>query len=249
MQKKYSLTALLIFFSSMIFAQDWSDFKKGIEKVTNTNTNSTSASSFTENEAVQAIKEALNKGILNGVDKVSVVNGYLKNDLIKIPFPENARKVESTLRGIGLGSQVDKMIETLNHAAENAAKEAVPVFVSAIKQMTVKDAISIINNKQQDAATQFLQRTTTEQLVIAFKPSIKIALDKLNATKYWSDIMTQYNRIPFLEKVETDLPDYVTRKAISGLFVMVAQEEAKIRRDPGARTTEMLKKVFGNVKL
>lgn len=246
MRKNYFITAMLIFSSSLIFAQGWSDFKKGIEKVTSTNTSN--ASSFTENEAVQAIKEALNNGILKGVDKVSVVDGFLKNDLIKIPFPENARKVESTLRGIGLGSQVDKMIETINHAAENAAKEAVPIFVSGIKQMTVKDAISIVNNKQPDAATQFLQRTTTEQLVIAFKPSIKTALDKLNATKYWSDIMSQYNRIPFLEKVETDLPDYVTRKAISGLFVMVAQEEAKIRKDPGARTTEMLKKVFGSVK-
>src|SRR4051812_20894558 len=108
--KNYFLALSLIFFSSIIFAQSWGDFKKGIEKVTSTN--NSSASSFTENEAVQAIKEALNKGILNGVDKVSVVNGFLKNDLIKIPFPQNAQKVESTLRSIGLGSQVDQMIET-----------------------------------------------------------------------------------------------------------------------------------------
>jgi hypothetical protein len=197
---------------------------------------------------VQAIKEALSNGIFKGVDKVSVVNGYLKNDLIRIPFPENAKKVETAFRSAGLGSQVDKMIETMNHAAEDAAKESLPIFIGAIKLMTVNDAISLINNQQQDAATQFLKRTTTEQLVTAFKPSIKAALDKLNATRYWSDIMSQYNRLPFVSRVDTDLPDYVTRKAINGLFIMIAQEEAKIRKDPGARTTEMLKKVFGNAR-
>jgi hypothetical protein len=115
--------------------------------------------------------------------------------------------------------------------------------------MTLSDAVSLVNNKQQDAATQFLKRTTTEQLVAAFKPSIKAALDQVGATKYWSDVMNQYNKIPFVSKVETDLPDYVTRKAIDGLFYMIAQEEAQIRKDPLARTSDLLKKVFGNVKL
>jgi hypothetical protein len=205
--------------------------------------------SFTQDEAGQAIKEALTNGITKGVDKVSVVDGYFKNPAIKIPFPPGAQKVESTVRNVGLGSQVDKAVESFNHAAENAAKQATPIFINAIKQLTVTDAINIVNNQQQDAATQFLKRTTTEQLVAAFKPSIKDALDKAHATEYWSDIMNQYNRVPFHQKVETDLPDYVTRAAITGLFYMIAQEEAKIRKDPLARTSDLLKKVFGNVKM
>jgi len=204
---------------------------------------------FTQDEAGQAIKEALTKGITHGVDLVSVTDGYFKNPSIKIPFPPQAQQVESALRGIGLGSQVDQAVESFNHAAENAAKSATDIFINAIKQMTISDAINIVNNKQQDAATQFLKRTTTDQLVAAFKPSIKDALDKVNATKYWSDIMTQYNRIPFHSPVETDLPDYVTRKAIDGLFYMIAQEEAKIRKDPMAQTSALLKKVFGNAKM
>jgi hypothetical protein len=205
--------------------------------------------SFTKEEAGQAIKEALINGITKGVDKVAVTDGYFLNNMIKIPFPENARIVESTLRNIGMGSMIDKMVLSLNRAAEDAAKQATPIFVNGIKQMTISDAFAIVNNQQQDAATRFLERTTTDQLVGAFKPSIKVALDKVSATKYWSDVMTQYNRVPFVSKVETDLPEYVTRKAISGLFYMVAQEEAKIRKDPGARTSELLKKVFGNIKL
>jgi len=244
--KKYLLSAtvsLLMFTNS--FAQ-FGNIKNAFEKVVN---QPSSTGSFTENEAGQAIKEALTKGITIGVDKVSVVNGFLKNDLIKIPFPENAKKAESTLRSMGLGSQIDKMVETMNHAAEDAAKEATPIFIGAIKQMTVKDAIGIINNKQQDAATVYLQNATTEALVSSFKPHIKLALDKLNATKYWSDMMIQYNKIPFVQKVETDLPDFVTRKAIKGLFYMISQEEIKLRQDASARTSDILKKVFGNIKL
>ena len=203
---------------------------------------------FTQDEAGQAIKEALTKGVTHGVDLVSVTDGYFKNPSIKIPFPPEAQKVESALRSAGMGNMIDNAVESFNHAAENAAKSATNIFINAIKQMTINDAISIVNNQQQDAATQFLKRTTTDQLVAAFKPTIKDALDKVNATKYWSDIMTQYNRIPFVSKVETDLPEYVTRKAIDGLFFMVAQEEAKIRKDPMAQTSALLKKVFGNAK-
>jgi hypothetical protein len=203
---------------------------------------------FSQDEAGQAIKEALTKGITHGVDLVSVTDGYFKNQKIKIPFPPDAQKVESALRGVGLGPKVDQTIESFNHAAENAAKAAMNIFVDAIKKLTINDAINIVNNQQQDAATQFLKRTTTDQLVAAFKPSIKDALDKAGATQLWSEIMGRYNQIPFHAKVETDLPDYVTHKAIDGLFYMVAQEEAKIRKDPAAQTSALLKKVFGNAK-
>jgi hypothetical protein len=236
-------------FSSCSSAQFGGLIRDATKAVEKTVSNDKSSGSFTEKEAGQAIKEALTNGITKGVEKVSVADGYFKNPTIKIPFPENVKKVETTLRDMGLGNMIDDVVLSLNRAAEDAAKQATQIFINAITQMTISDAINIVNNKQQDAATQFLQRTTTEQLAASFKPSIKVALDKVNATKYWSNVMTTYNKIPFVTKMETDLPEYVTRKAISGLFYMISLEEAKIRKDPGARTSEILKKVFGNVKL
>jgi hypothetical protein len=222
--------------------------KGGIGTVIQTVTGGSGAANFTQTEAANAIKEALTKGITAAVDKVSVTDGFFKNNFIKIPFPQDAKAVESALRQIGLGSMIDNLVLSLNRAAESAAKQATPIFVNSIKQMTITDAINIVNNKQTDAATRFLERTTTEQLVVSFKPAIKTALDKTLATKYWSDIMTRYNKIPFVRKVNTDLPDYATRKAISGLFYMVAQEEAKIRKDPKAAASSIIEKVFGSVK-
>jgi uncharacterized protein DUF4197 len=241
--KFFALVVMLIGFTACAQAQ----FLKNLEHSAGINTGNPGGG-FTKDEAARAIKEALTNGITHGVDLVSVTEGYFKNASIKIPFPPDAQKVESTLRGMGLGDQLDNVILKLNRAAEAAAKAATPIFVNAIKQMNIDDAMNIVNNKQQDAATQFLQRTTTDQLVAAFKPSIKEALDKVEATKYWAEIMGTYNKIPFHQKVETDLPDYVTRKAISGLFYMVAQEEAKIRKDPMAQASDLLKKVFGNAK-
>jgi hypothetical protein len=208
---------------------------------------SSGAGNFTQTEAANAIKEALTKGITAGVNKVSVTDGYFKNAAIKIPFPTQVKTIENTLRSVGMGSLVDNFVKSINRAAESSAKQAGPIFVNAITKMTINDAINIVGNQQPDAATRFLERTTTEQLVTSFKPSIKTALDKSLATKYWKDITTYYNKIPFVSKVSTDLPDYVTRKAISGLFYMVAQEEAKIRKDPAARTTDILQKVFGGI--
>lgn len=206
-----------------------------------------STGNFTQNEAAQAIKEALTKGITNGVNKVSVTDGYFKNAAIKIPFPAQVKTIESTLRSVGMGSLIDNFVKSINRAAEGSAKQAGPIFVNAITKMTINDAINIVGNQQPDAATRFLERTTTDQLVTSFKPTIKAALDKTLATKYWKDITTYYNKIPFVSKLNTDLPDYVTRKGISGLFYMVAQEEAKIRKDPAARTTDILQKVFGGI--
>jgi hypothetical protein len=235
---------LLLAVLTVGFTNTQAQFLKNLEKSAGVPT----TGGFSQDEAGQAIKEALTKGITHGVDLVSVTNGYFKNPAIKIPFPPDAQKVESALRSVGLGPKVDETVESFNHAAENAAKAAMDIFVNAIKQLTITDAINIVNNKQQDAATQFLKRTTTDQLVSAFKPSIKDALDKAGATKLWSEVMTEYNKVPFHARVETDLPDYVTHKAIDGLFYMVAQEEAKIRKDPTAQTSALLKKVFGNAK-
>jgi hypothetical protein len=225
--------------------------RPGTGTTTNTSTNNTTGNGvfdFTQKEAADAIKEALTKGITTGVNKVSVTDGFFKNTAIKIPFPKEAKVVETTLRQIGLGSLIDNFVLSLNRAAESAAKQATPIFINSIKQLTITDAVNIVSNQQPDAATRFLERTTTEQLVTAFKPSIKTALDKSLATKYWKDITTRYNKIPFVNKVNTDLPDYATRKAITGLFYMVAQEEAKIRKDPKASASSIIDKVFGSIK-
>lgn len=248
--KFFCLSLILNIWVLPSYSQFFKQLEKAVSGAASTTTGGTSSgnNNFTQTEAANAIKEALTKGITAGVEKVSVADGFFKNSFIKVLMPPEASKAESTLRSMGMGQLVDNAVLSMNRAAESASKQATPIFVNAIKQMTVTDAINMVNTKQQDAATQFLQRTTTEQLVTSFKPSIKTALDQTLATKYWKDVTTYYNKIPLVQKVNTDLPDYVTRKAIAGLFYMVAQEEAKIRKDPAARTSEILKKVFGNIK-
>jgi hypothetical protein len=199
---------------------------------------------LTTAEVAEGLKEALIKGISNGADLVSQVDGYLKNPEIKIPFPPDVKRVEDRLRQMGLGGEVDKFITTLNRGAEDAAKEAKPIFINAIKQMTIDDAWGILRGDK-DAATQFLKRTTSAQLKEKFKPVIRNSLDKVNATRYYADIVTRYNQIPMVQKVNPDLDDYATDKAIEGLFIMIAKEEENIRANPAARTTELLRRVFG----
>jgi hypothetical protein len=200
---------------------------------------------YTQSDAASAIKDALLNGITNGVKLVSVKDGYFGNSLIKIPFPTEAQPIVSALQMVGAGSLVDKLVLQINRSAEEAAVEATPIFVNSIKQLTISDAVNIVGNQQSDAATQFLKRTTNEQLVATFRPKIKGVLDKTMTTQLWSQIMSTYNQIPFVQKINPDLTDFVTRKALDGLFVMVAKEEAKIRKDPMAQTTDILKKVFG----
>jgi hypothetical protein len=195
-------------------------------------------------EVAEGLKEALIKGISHGSDLTSQVDGYFKNPEIKIPFPPDVKRVEDKLRQIGLGSEVDKFILTLNRGAEDAAKEAKPIFITAIKSMTIQDAWSILRG-QNDAATQYLKRTTSAQLKDKFKPVIQNSLNKVSATKYYKDIVTRYNQIPLVQKVNPELDDYATDRAIEGLFIMIAKEEKDIRQNPVARTTELLKKVFG----
>lgn len=195
-------------------------------------------------EVADGLKEALIKGISTGSDLVSQLDGYFKNPEIKIPFPPDVKKVEDKLRQIGLGSEVDKFVMQLNRGAEDAAKEAKPIFITAIRSMTIQDAWGILRGEN-DAATQYLKRTTSDQLKAKFKPVIQNSLQKVNATKYYSDIVTRYNQLPLVQKVNPDLDDYATDRAIEGLFLMIAKEEKNIRENPIARTTELLKKVFG----
>ncbi|MFT4736037.1 MAG: hypothetical protein ACI8QD_001160 [Cyclobacteriaceae bacterium] len=194
-------------------------------------------------EVAKGLKEALIQGTKKGASSVSKLNGYYNNPQIKIPFPPEVQQVEQRLRQIGLGTQVDQFVQTLNKGAEEAAKEAAPIFTSAIQSMTISDAWGILKGDE-DAATQYLIRTTTSQLTQAFSPVVSRALDKTKATKYYGDIITAYNKIPLVEDVNPDLEGYATQMAINGLFVMIAQEEKNIRQNPVARGSELLKRVF-----
>ena len=200
---------------------------------------------LTEKDAADGIKEALVNGTTQSVKLVSLVNGYWGNAEIKIPFPPEAREMESKLRAIGMGKKVDEFNLSMNRAAEKAASEAKPIFISAIKDMTVKDAINIVRGPD-NAATTYLKNTTSPQLIQKFQPVIKTSLDSVDATRYWSDLITIYNKIPLVKKMNPNLPEYVTQKAIDGLFTMIAREELKIRKDPLARTSDLLKRVFGS---
>ncbi|HKZ39076.1 MAG TPA: DUF4197 domain-containing protein [Chryseolinea sp.] len=200
--------------------------------------------SLSSDEVAQGLKEALTKGVSKGSDLVSQVDGYFKNPEIKIPFPPEVKQVESRLRQIGLGDEVDRFVLTLNRGAEDAAKEAKPIFIEAVRGMTIQDAWAILKGEQ-DAATQYLKSSTSSLLKEKFKPIIQNSLSKVNATKYYSDLVNSYNKIPLVQKVNPDLDEYATDKAIEGLFIMIAKEEKNIRANPMARTTELLKKVFG----
>jgi hypothetical protein len=196
-------------------------------------------------EIGDAIKEALEIGVSAGTDRLSLENGFLGNSAIKLLFPPEARKVEKALRGIGMNKACDDFILSMNRAAELAAKEAKPIFISAIKEMSVQDASNILMSDQKNAATSYFQRVTSRVLSAKFNPVIQGSLDKTQATKYWSDLSTAYNQIPLAGKVNTDLADYATQKAMEGLFLEIAQEELKIRENSGLRSSPLLKKVFG----
>ena len=201
-------------------------------------------SSLTAEDAAKGIKEALIQGTSKGTDSLSKKDGFFKNPEIKIPFPPDAKKVESTLRSVGMGKKVDEAVLSINRAAEDAAISAKDIFIGAIKDMTVEDAIKIVKGDT-IAATTYLRSKTTAKITGIFKPKIKASLDKVEATKYWAEVMNAYNKVPFVEKINPDLTDYVTQKAMDALFKMIANEEKLIRKDPIARTTELLKKVFG----
>ncbi len=202
---------------------------------------------LTTAEVTNGLKEALVNGVSKGTNLISKLDGYYKNPEIKIPFPQDVKMVETKLRALGMGKEVDKFVVALNRGAEEAAKEAKPIFVAAIKQMTIDDAFAILKG-QPDAATQYLKKTTTAQLKEKFKPIVQASLDKVQATKYYGDLVNNYNRIPFITKVNPNLNEYATDMAIQGLFTMIAKEEKSIRQDPAARTTDLLKKVFGGQK-
>ena len=199
---------------------------------------------LSSSDVAAGLREALITGITRGANTAGKTDGYLKNPNIRIPFPPEVQKVEKKLRDIGLGREVDKFVTALNRGAEQAARESKPVFIAAIKSMTINDAWGILKGTDKQAATSYLKRTTSVELKKKFDPIISRALNSTSATKYYADIVTRYNKIPFVSKVNPDLKGYASDKAIEGLFFMVAKEELKIRKDPLARTSELMKRVF-----
>ena len=199
---------------------------------------------LTNDEIISGLKEALTVGTNNSTASASKMDGYFKNSEIKIPFPPEAVKMEQKLRSIGMNKQVDDFVMSLNRAAEEAAKEAAPIFVTAVKNMTITDGMKILKGED-DAATTYLKTNTSGQLYDKFKPVVQKAIQKVKVTQYWNPLVTAYNKIPLVEKMNPDIEDYTTHKGIDGLFILIATEELKIRKDPAARVSEILKKVFG----
>jgi hypothetical protein len=215
----------------------------------NPTNNSPSKIDLTNEEVISGLKEALNVGIKNAVNLSSVTDGFLKNDVIRLPFPPDAIKVREKAINFGLSKQVTTFEETLNRAAEEATKKALPIFIDAIKNMSVSDGFSILKGGD-GAATKFLKSQTSNQLVVAFAPVVKEATTKVQLTAYWNPLITKYNTAMTFsggQKLDPDLDAYITQKAIDGLFYLVETEENKIRKDPLARVSDILVKVFGSL--
>lgn len=199
---------------------------------------------LTTQDIASGLKEALTIGAQNSSSRLSMENGFFGNAILKIWMPPEAQRVESILKGLGFGATVDKAVLAMNRAAEEAAGSAGSIFVDAIRQMTIQDAIGILSSGD-TSATNYLRRTTYQTLFIAFKPAINNALAKTEATKYWNEVFTMYNQFSNTPVI-TDLSSYVTQKTIDGIFHEIRNEEIKIRQDPAARVTDLLRKVFGS---
>lgn len=189
------------------------------------------------------LKEALNNGITKQVSKLTAVDGFYKNDMVKILMPEELQKVDKTLRSMGMGKLADDGIRSLNRAAEDAVKEATPIFVGSIKNMSITDAKNILMGND-NAATAYLQNSTSSALYAKFSPVVQQSIGKVGADKIWNTIITKYNKLPLVSKVNPDITDYVTNKAMDGVFKMIAVEEGNIRNKLSSRSSDLLKKVF-----
>lgn len=242
----------LSFFNFLVFSSYSQGLKGLIKRVTTDTSGGISLNSLkgggnkdglSTSTIASGLKEALEIGTQKGANQLASVDGFFKDAAIKILMPDEAKKVEKSLRSVGLGSQVDNTILSMNRAAEDATKSAAPIFVDAIKQMTIEDALGILKGGD-FAATNYLKSKTTNALTQAFRPVIEKSLVKVDATKYWNTLFTNYNQFS-AEKINPDLAAYVTEKALAGIFYQVGIEEQKIRKDPMAQTTDLLKKVFG----
>ncbi len=199
---------------------------------------------LTEQDVAKGLLEALRSGIRDSTARASRTNGYLNHPDLHIPVPPRVQNVADRLRGLGFGRMVDDFEAALNHAAEDAAKTAQPIFLDALRSLTIADAWAILQGED-DAATQYLRKETGAQLRQAFSPKVDASLERVGCTRLFNDLLARYNRIPLVEKVDFDLTNYTTTKATDGLFFLVAEEEKNIRENPVARTTELMRRVFG----
>ncbi|MFP4555666.1 MAG: DUF4197 domain-containing protein [Bacteroidales bacterium] len=207
-----------------------------------------SSDGLTKSEVVKGLKEALTVGAQKSTEMASKTDGFYGNSQLFIPFPPEAVKVKETLESAGIQKPVDDFVLSLNRAAEDAARRAFPIFRDAIIGMTISDAMGILNGNE-TAATEYLRRTTTEELKTEFNPVVRQSIAKVKVTSYWNPIAKNYNRLTMLsggDQVNPDLEEYITERTVEGLFMLIAKEEALIRKDPSARVTEILRKVFGN---
>jgi len=221
------------------YAQQIGDVLKGLQK------GASGSSSLSNTEIVDGLKEALQTGTGNAVQVVSKVDGYYKNPKIRIPLPDSVQKTEKILRAAGYGSKIDEFELSMNRAAERAAPQAKGLFLDAIKQMTFTDAKKILNGRENEATLYFKDKTSPRLREVS-KPIVHQAMGEVGVTKSYQDLDKSARSVPFAGSFTFDLDQYVTDKALDGLFIMVAEEEKKIRQDPVARTTDLLKKVFGS---
>ncbi len=242
MKKGIVLLMVCLFAASSCKQLDMDKIKKSGTEILGGATGTTGK--LSNEDIIAGLKEALNVGSKNASGLASKVDAYYKNPALFIPFPPEAKKVQETLINLGQTKLVNDFTLTVNRAAEDAAKEAAPIFINAVKAMTIKDGLNILNGSN-DAATKYLKANTQAELLKKFRPVIEKSLSKVNATKYWETIITTYNKVPTVTKMNPDLAGYTTQKAIDGLFLLVAKEELKIRQDPAARVTAILQKVFG----
>ncbi|WP_274476284.1 DUF4197 domain-containing protein [Mangrovimonas aestuarii] len=198
---------------------------------------------ITNTDIAAALRQALDKGIDDQVTKLTATDGFYKNNMVKILLPEELQKVDKTLRDIGMGNLADEGLKVLNRAAEDAVKEATPIFVSAVNNITFTDAKNILMGRD-NAATHYLQQRTQTQLYTKFNPVIKQSFRKVGADKIWNNLITKYNQVPFTQNVNPDLTDYVTNEALEGVFTMISVEEKDIRNKVSERSTDLLRKVF-----
>ncbi|HEY0677693.1 MAG TPA: DUF4197 domain-containing protein [Chitinophagaceae bacterium] len=238
--KKLSLLSFILLIGFAVTAQNglFNKAKDALNKAKG------SGSSLSTEEIAAGLKEALSVGATNSSGKLSVADGFFKDAAVKILMPEQVQKAEKKMRMLGMGKLVDNTILSMNRAAEDASKSAADIFIKAIKQMSISDALGILRGTD-TAATSYLRKATNSELTAAFRPVIETSLAKVDATKYCGDFFSAYNKFSS-EPVNTDITAYVTERAMKGIFYYVAEEEKKIRKDPAARVSDVLKKVFAN---
>lgn len=227
MKKIFVLLSIFSFYSCAELQQIASEYPLGV----------------TDTEIASGLRQALDYGIDKQVTKLTEENGFYSNEMVRIGLPAELQKVDKTLRDVGLDALADEGLKVLNRAAEEAVKEATPIFVNAVREITFTDARNILLGSE-TAATLYLTDKTETPLYNSFNPVVKESLDKVGATEVWRNIINRYNNLPLTTNVNPDLVDYVTSEALEGVYTMIAVEEKEIRENVAARSTALLKRVF-----